>query len=318
MRSLSLFPILVGTLIASRAFGQVGFNNPTPHPSSIVDLTATDKGLLVPRMTSVQRLAIANPANGLLVFDKTLKGFCVYDTVANPDKWMLLTALQADAFPNGNVTLTVGGNVGLGTNTPAHRLDVTGNTRTSDTIMASTGVFSGNLIANSFSGNGSVPSGAIMMWSGSTPPSGWVICNGSNGTPDLRGRFIVGSGTNPNPASGDINPNYAVGQTGGENMHLLTKSELPKHKHTVSTTATDNGQITVGSSTTSDTYTIAGGPSNFMSQPSGGLEQKNTVNNPSHTHTISGATGDGTTDGVAGQAHENRPPYYVLTYIMKL
>jgi len=51
-----------------------------------------------------------------------------------------------------------------------------------------------------------VPTGAIIMWSGSigSIPAGYVLCNGSNGTPDLRDRFVVGSGNT-----------YAVGNTGG-------------------------------------------------------------------------------------------------------
>lgn len=296
---------------------QVGFNNPTPHASSIVDLTANDKGFLVPRMTSAQRLAIANPANGLLVFDKTLKAFCVYDTVSNPDKWLRLNSMQADATINSDVISLPTGNVGIGTPTPFQKLDVVGNIRTSDTVIASTGKFTGTITASSFSGNGSVPSGAIMMWYGATPPAGWVICDGSNGTPDLRGRFVLGSGTNANPAPGDINPTYTVGATGGENRHVLTKAELPKHKHTVTSTSTDNGQVTIGSSSTNDTYLVSGPGLPPFQIPGAGTEHHNSTTSPTHTHTVSGSSGDGTTDGLSGQAHENRPPYYVLTFIMK-
>ena len=51
-----------------------------------------------------------------------------------------------------------------------------------------------------------VPSGCILLWSGSTGsvPSGWLLCDGTNGTPDLRDRFIIGAGNN-----------YAVNATGG-------------------------------------------------------------------------------------------------------
>lgn len=52
--------------------------------------------------------------------------------------------------------------------------------------------------------NGLVPRGVIAMWRGTTPPAGWALCNGQNGTPDLRDRFIVGAGGG-----------YAVGTTGG-------------------------------------------------------------------------------------------------------
>lgn len=54
-----------------------------------------------------------------------------------------------------------------------------------------------------------VPSGGIIMWSGSEVPEGWALCNGEDGTPDLRNRFIVGSGDT-----------YAVGETGGSSTSL--------------------------------------------------------------------------------------------------
>lgn len=63
-----------------------------------------------------------------------------------------------------------------------------------------------------------MPSGGIILWSGSIAsiPSGWYLCNGSNSTPDLRDRFVVGAGST-----------YAVGATGGEASHVLTEAELP-------------------------------------------------------------------------------------------
>ncbi len=68
------------------------------------------------------------------------------------------------------------------------------------------------------------PTGGIVMWSGSSTniPSGWTLCNGLNGTPDLRDRFIVGAGSN-----------YAVGSTGGTNSVTLSLSEIPSHSHSI-------------------------------------------------------------------------------------
>ena len=57
----------------------VGLNNPTPDPSAILDLTASDRGLLIPRMTSAERLAIGSPAIGLLVYDTDITTFYYYD-----------------------------------------------------------------------------------------------------------------------------------------------------------------------------------------------------------------------------------------------
>ena len=58
-----------------------------------------------------------------------------------------------------------------------------------------------------------------MMYNGSTAPSGWAICNGQNGTPDLRNRFIVGTGA------------YNLGNTGGANSVTLTATQMPNHAH---------------------------------------------------------------------------------------
>ena len=58
-----------------------------------------------------------------------------------------------------------------------------------------------------------VPVGGIIMWSGVEVPEGWLLCDGTNTTPDLRDRFIVGSGTT-----------YSVNDTGGEETHTTTRS----------------------------------------------------------------------------------------------
>ena len=355
-KSYRIFFLMIFAGFFNSVSAQVGFNNPNPDPSSLVDLTANDKGLLVPRMTTLQRMAIVSPASGLLVFDKNLNVFCVFDTVANPDKWVMLNPWNGNATGNGNVILSTTGNVGIGNANPGHTLEVEGSIKTTDTLIAGTGTFttlsttgnvniggtttvhnlnvngnaritdtiiskaasfSGTVTAGSFSGNGAMPSGAIILWYGTTAPAGWKICDGTNGTPDLRGRFVVGAGINGSPAAGDINPTYTVGATGGKNQHALAKLELPKHKHSVTDALTDNGQVAIAISGTNDTYPILGtGPGVFFTS-TGGAEHINTLSQPTHTHAISGNTGDGTTDGLSSQPHENRPPYYVLTYIMK-
>lgn len=70
--------------------------------------------------------------------------------------------------------------------------------------------------------DGGVDSGIITMWSGgiSDIPSGWVLCDGNNGTPDLTDRFVVGAGSN-----------YNVGDTGGSETVQLSRSEMPSHSH---------------------------------------------------------------------------------------
>jgi len=201
-----------------------------------------------------------------------------------------------------------------------------------------------------------IPSGVITLWSGSiiSIPSGWVLCNGSNSTPDLRDRFVVGAGST-----------YAVNATGGANTVTLDATMIPAHTHSLSASGTTSGQsaghthtfsgTTSGQSVThthavSDpghlhTFTnpLAGGPNSGQIMRGDVLQATAytqtasattgiTLGNASadHTHTYSGTTsavsGDhthtvtvtGTSGSVGGGlAHENRPPYFALAYIMK-
>ena len=80
-----------------------------------------------------------------------------------------------------------------------------------------------NLLKIDGTAGGIVPSGAIIMWSGAANaiPTGYVLCNGSNNTPDLRNRFIVGAGSA-----------YSPGDTGGADSVTLTVDQIPAHTHT--------------------------------------------------------------------------------------
>lgn len=69
-----------------------------------------------------------------------------------------------------------------------------------------------------------VPIGGIILWSGARNaiPTGWALCNGQNGTPDLRDRFVIGAGLA-----------YTVGATGGEETVTLTGKQMPAHTHSI-------------------------------------------------------------------------------------
>lgn len=77
-----------------------------------------------------------------------------------------------------------------------------------------------------------VPKGAIIIWSGAIDkiPSGWVLCDGANGTPNLTDRFVLGAGNS-----------YAVGISSGEVTHTLTVEEMPSHNHTTQWCDFDGG-----------------------------------------------------------------------------
>ena len=82
----------------------------------------------------------------------------------------------------------------------------------------------GTVTATAFSGGGIIPSGGIIIWSGASNaiPTGFLLCDGSNSTPDLRDRFIVGAGNS-----------YSVGATGGANSVTLTTAQIPSHNHSI-------------------------------------------------------------------------------------
>lgn len=312
-----LFLFILLTFFINSLSAQVGFNNPNPHPSSLVDLTAYDKGLLTPRMTSLQRIAISNPANGLMVFDTNLNAFCEYDTISNPDKWTMLNPWKADAQPNANVTLATTGNVGIGIANPTQKLEVVGS------ITANTATFTGTVTANTFVGNGVVPYKTVVMWYGnvSTIPAGWVLCDGANGTPDLRGRFVVGyDNRSTDPGNGIWDAVYnstvpllpptptsgAPNGSGGEKVHLLTAAEsgLPSHTHTSNPHAHDIPGMFALNATNQSPYGVDTGERAAGTNVSVSTSSTTVTINPIAAQT-------------AAQPHENRPPFFVLMYIMK-
>ena len=123
--------------------------------------------------------------------------------------------------------------------------------------------------------------GMIILWSGAANniPSGWVLCDGNNSTPDLRGRFVVGYSNTDN--------DYDVGDTGGNKQQTLSINQIPSHTHSYS----------------SANHPTSSGPEQNQS---GGPEDRTTFN-------VSKTTGN--TGG--GQPVDVRPPYYALCYIMK-
>jgi len=184
---------------------------------------------------------------------------------------------------------------------------------------------------------------SIVMWSGTIAniPIGWHLCDGTSGTPNLVDRFIVGAGSM-----------YEVGATGGEATHILTVAELAQHTHALSGGQTGGESVTHTHSTLTD-----GGHTHGVTDPghthlfdiqdegqgwstdginvhdanyaagvtrsavtgititAGNSPHNHTLGNNSvgHTHSLPGLSDTG-----SSAAHENRPPYYALCYIMKL
>lgn len=195
-----------------------------------------------------------------------------------------------------------------------------------------------------------MPQGGIIMWSGavSAIPSGWALCDGNNGTPDLTGRFIVGAGGS-----------YSSGDTGGANSVTLSKAQMPAHNHGASTgnagshshsasTGNAGNHRHSGSTNTTGNHShkspiefrydpgnAGGGAGNTLRDVNGGYGSNttsagnhshsfNTNYQGKHSHSVSVNSNGAHSHSVSvsntggGGSHENRPPYFALAYIMKV
>lgn len=149
----------------------------------------------------------------------------------------------------------------------------------------------------------SVPQGSIIPWYGSPGniPNGFALCDGKNGTPDLRDRFLVGAGNA-----------YKLGDIGGENSVKLEATQIGNHYHAFGSYDSNNGWlIRLPSYAT------------FPMPPGSGWAWWNGKGDwrgfqgPFATQSLDLVTSLAISTA-AQEAHENRPPYYALHYIMKL
>lgn len=140
-----------------------------------------------------------------------------------------------------------------------------------------------------------LPVGSIIMWYGTTIPQGWNICNGSNGTPDLRNRFVIGAGDKFNPT-----------ESGGNAQ--IQADNLPPHKH--NNTLADDGHShdieatlnTIGENAIANYQT----------------KTQNTATLQTANITMTSATANITITNVNNETNHDDyyPPYYALCYIM--
>ena len=179
------------------------------------------------------------------------------------------------------------GHVGIGTDDPAAPV------HSANDKVLNVGI----VTANSFFGDGSgltgvsaFVTGMIMMYTGATAPSGWALCDGQNGTPDLRDRFILSSGST-----------YTIDDTGGSADAIVVS-----HTHNV----TDPGHT--------HTYSRAQNEANGYAEH--GTSQERLTYNVSYSTqtTNSNTTGISIDSQGSSGTNANLPPYYALAFIMKL
>ncbi len=226
------------------------------------------------------------------------------------------------------VLRAVGDRVGVNTSNPQANLDVAGSlaTRSLETRQALS--VGGSVNALGFNGLGMAPVGSIVMWSGSVPPVGWVLCDGSVSqgvaTPDLRGRFVLGAG------AGSGLTERRMGERGGTEAHALTEAEIPWHRHNVRYRDVFTSEASFS------------GSHRFRSATAGFRRVENYHFNflrqiqPVRATTMNYELGTGTTTSEGGhqhvydipgvsssfrsdvRPHNTMPPFYVLAFIMRV
>jgi hypothetical protein len=238
----------------------------------------------------------------------TAEGSIAWDT--NDDKLVVGTGSGNKTLVDTNSTQTL-------TNKTLTSPVVTGGT-VNNTAIGGTTPAAGAFTTLAASGAvGFLPTGIICMWYGSvaTIPTGWALCNGSNGTPDLRDRFVIGA-RQDDGTTAKTNVTGALTQTGG-----TKDASVVSHTHTTTVTDPGHGHPT----------RVATSP-NAASDATGGimLDVTGTVTNfssftgtPSNTagqQVGGGTTGISVANATTGTSGDNQnlPPYYALCYIMRL
>jgi hypothetical protein len=177
-----------------------------------------------------------------------------------------------------------------GTLVSSGTVDITGAFKLDGTAGASGQVLLSAGGSNTPTWGNAFVAGMIMLWSGSsaTIPTGWLLCDGSNSTPDLRNRFVVGATST-----------YAVNATGGSADAIVVS-----HTHTA--TVTDPGHAHALPLTPPFPGTGGNTGSGLVPQGSG-LTSSSATTGISVTNSTTGSSG----------TNANLPPYYALCYIMK-
>lgn len=228
-----LFTIIILSFSVVTSYAQnMGIGTNTPNASAMLDINSTTKGVLLPRMTTLQRFAINTPPNGLLVYDTDKNGLYQYNGTA----WTPI--LNGDYWIRGITTRDRIGNladsVGIGTFSPTNRLDVNGNIRSRDDILADGRVIATGIV----SGSGLQTSGSLIV-SGTGFLGGNFTTNGTlntnsnltvDGTSTLTGDVTTTGDIVVNNATGTLqlrngsNVNKGFVQLSADNLRLGTNS----------------------------------------------------------------------------------------------
>ena len=210
-----------------------------------------------------------------------------------------LEASQANQAQAAGDVFTADGHYGW----TRHALGASGNILTAD------GTYVSVLDKAAFGYEAAYPTGSIIIWSGSigSIPANWALCNGSNGTPDLRDRFVLGA----------MAGYFAQGETGGStsvtysHTHTGTVS-LGAHQHTGTTANWANNNPN-----TSGTKVAVNNGSGLQPQSAQVHYHGVSASGGSRTYVVDGPHSHAVTAASASWTADPRPPYYALAYIMR-
>jgi len=280
--------------------------------------------------TTVKEIMLVTARTGdTMTVVRSQEGSSASPFLAGDNVEQLITAGTMNALIQSPASVANGGTGVTATPTNGQLLIGNGSGFSLSTLTGGTGI----TITNSAGGvsiaatGAAVPSGAIMIWYGSLAaiPSGWVLCDGNNGTPDLRDVFVIGAGATYNPGNtgGTSSISVSIGAT------TLTQAQMPSHTHIG--TASDSGHVhpisdpTHEHSVVENTIFVLGGPN-----PQGVFGTDHTAQtNPASTGVsvqtgyANVSVGISTAGGDQSHTHSvstgtNLPPFRALAYIMKL
>lgn len=194
MKKYILFLIVLGVYHNILA-QNVGIGTNAPNFDALLDISSTTKGVLFPRMTSTQRINIATPPNGLMVFDTDRNE--LYQYISATFSWRAL--INDSYWRRQTITRNRIGNlndsVGIGTLSPTEWLDVDGNIRTRNTMIADGNVSAAGIISGStLNSSGNLFVTGTSALAGNVSTNGDIILNNSGATLQLRNGINVNKG----------------------------------------------------------------------------------------------------------------------------
>ena len=160
-----------------------------------------------------------------------------------------------------------------------------------------------------------IPAGIISMWSGTiaTIPLGWLLCDGTSGTPDLRDKFIIGATADSSGAKTNVTGSYT--QTGGSKDAIVVSHShtISGHQHYVTTNGVQGNQSLSNSNYVAYDTRVSGG---VFSNENFEYVLGGTSSGANAGLTSSSGTQTSSTEGSSG-TNANLPPYFALAFIMK-